>query len=263
MTNAADEARVRLPAATSASRRPEANTPRVRLLELDPDLGAGIAPQLRSAAVSSAVASVLTFDPGPWRFRPRADGGLGALVLGGLILVRVEFASIRAHVELLGEGDVICPWHGVGRPGTAPCVVTARVISNLEIALLDRGFTQRTAAWLEIHSALMQRLLDRSRMLSMQSAINSLPRVEERLAITFWQLAHRFGRVAPDGIRLHLPVTHSQLAELVCAQRPSVTTAIARLRDQGQLVLTSRHEWLLCGTPPARLAAADRDATGI
>jgi CRP-like cAMP-binding protein len=242
----------RLPLEASAIRPHAASTRTLRLLELDPDLAADIAPDRRPAAVSRTVAAVHAFDPGPWRFRPRENGGLGALVLEGLILVRLEFAGV-AHEELLGEGDVISPWHAVGRLATAPCVVSARVISNLKLAMLDRGFTERTVRWPEIHSALMQRLLDRSRMLSMQSAINSLPRIEERLAITLWQFAYRFGRVTPDGIRLHLPVTHSQLAEIVCAQRPSVTTAIARMRDHGQVVLTSRHHWLLRGDPPHRL----------
>jgi CRP/FNR family transcriptional regulator, cyclic AMP receptor protein len=253
----------RLPVAASTKRQHDARARTVRLLELDPDLGAGIAPEQRSAAASRAVAAVLAGDRGAWWFRPRENAGFGALVLDGLIIVRVEFAGIRAHVELLGEGDMISPWYVVGRHATAPCVVTARAISNLKLALLDRSFAERAARWPEIQSALMQRLLDRSRRLSMQSAINSLPRIEERLTITLWQLAYRFGRVTPDGIRLHLPVTHSQLAEVVCAQRPSVTTAIARLRDQGQIVLTARHQWLLRGDPPARLAAVDGGATGI
>ena len=235
----------------------------VRLLEVEPELGVGIAPEQRPAAERRAVALVLPFDRGPWRFRPRDNGGLGALILDGMILVRVEFAGIRAHVEVLAEGDVISPWSGVGRQATAPCVVTARVVSNLKIALLDRAFMERTAPWPEIHSALMQRLLERARMLSMQSAINSVPRIEERLEITLWQFAYRFGCVTPHGIRLHLPVTHSQLAEIVCAQRPSVSTAITRLRDQGKVDLIARHHWLLRGDPPARLAGASPDGTRL
>jgi hypothetical protein len=115
--------------------------------------------------VSRAVAGVLAVDRGLWRFRPRDNVGLGAVepvdvilsnatfhsildhdalfsaILQGMILVRVEFASIRARLELLGEGDMISPWHGMDPQPTAPRLITARVISNLEIALLDRRFT--------------------------------------------------------------------------------------------------------------------------
>jgi CRP-like cAMP-binding protein len=248
---------------SSPYRRLDLNAAAVRVLEVDPDLGASIVREQRAAATSSAVARVLRFNPGPWAFRPMENAGLGALILEGMVLVRVNFADLRAHVELLGEGDVISPWHGMSTQPVAPCVVSARVISHLEIAFLDRGFTQRTVHWPEIHAALMQRLLGRARMMSMQSAINSRPRIEERLELTLWQLAYRFGRVTPEGFKLDLPLSHAQLAEIVCARRPSVTIAIARLREQGNLVLTRRHQWLLRGKPPARLAAAGADLVGI
>jgi CRP-like cAMP-binding protein len=186
------------------NRLPDALAGTVRLLEADPDLGATVVPEQRAAATGRAVATGLRFEPGPWRFRPIEDAGLGALILEGMVLVRVEFTGIRAHVEVLGEGDVISPWHGINLESVAPCVVSASVVSDLEIAFLDRGFTQRTAQWPEIHAALMQRLLRRARVLSMQSAINSLPRIEERLELTLWQLAFRFGRVTRDGLTLHL-----------------------------------------------------------
>jgi CRP-like cAMP-binding protein len=102
----------------------------------------------------------------------------------------------------------------------------------------------------------MQRLLVRSRILSMQSAINALPRIEERLEITLWQLGYRFGRMTPEGILLDLPITHSQLAEIVSAQRPTVTVALARLRQQGSVCRIARNQWLLRGEPPPRLAIA-------
>jgi CRP-like cAMP-binding protein len=228
----------------------------LRLLELDPDLGAEIAPEERDLAVRHAVARVITVERGPWEFHPLDPGGLGALILDGMIVVRVDFGGLRGHIELLGEGDFISPWVGIGTEVTATCVVSANVVSKLQTALVDRAFALRTARWPEIHAALMQRLLVRSRILSMQSAINSIPRIEERLEITLWQLGYRFGRVTPEGILLDLPITHSQLAEIVSAQRPSVTIALTRLREQGNVVLTERHRWLLRGEPPPRLAAA-------
>jgi hypothetical protein len=71
-----------------------------------------------------------------------------------------------------------------------------------------------------------------------QSAINSLPRIEERIELTLWQLAYRFGHVSRDGIKLDLPLAHSQLAEMVCAQRPSVSTALTRLRNRGRIAMS-------------------------
>ena len=127
------------------------------------------------------------------RLFPAPDpASLGAVILDGLVVVRIGLGRL-GHVELLGASDVISPWSHSGP---------------------------------EIHAAVVQRLITRSRRLSLQAAIHALPRVAERVELTLWALAERFGRDTPDGITLHLPITHQQLAEIVAAQRPSVSTAL-------------------------------------
>jgi CRP/FNR family cyclic AMP-dependent transcriptional regulator len=78
--------------------------------------------------------------------------------------------------------------------------------------------------------------------------------------VTLWQLAYRFGRVTPDGILMQLPISHSQLADIVAAQRPSVSTAVVRLEDQGRLVRLERRTWLLRGSPPEMLTSLVRQS---
>jgi CRP/FNR family transcriptional regulator, cyclic AMP receptor protein len=227
----------------------------VRVLEVDPDLGATIEEGQRALAAGFAVAPMYEFERGPWLFAPPPDpGGFGALVLDGLMIVRLD-AGARSHVELIGEGDLVSPWVGSGMELTVPSVVTASVLSRTRIALLDRRFALHTAPWPEIHAALIRRLIVRSRRLSLQSAINSISRIEERLEVTLWEFAARFGRVTSGGIVLELPLTHSQLADVVAAQRPSVSTAISRLQEHGRLAHPARHRWVLRGEPPATLTS--------
>ena len=227
----------------------------VRVLEADPDLGAGIEERELRLAVMASVAPMFESDRGAWCFSPPPDpAGFGALVLEGLLVIRIN-ADTRGHVELLGPGDLISPWVGYGPDMTLPSVVAALVVSKARVALLDRRFALRTARWPEIHAALIQRVIYRTRRLSLQAAINSLSRVEERLEVTLWELAYRFGRVTPEGTVLDLPLTHSQVAEMVAAQRPSVSTALARLQSHGRVIHTARHRWLLCGEPPSTLSS--------
>jgi CRP/FNR family transcriptional regulator, cyclic AMP receptor protein len=229
----------------------------VRVLEADPDLGAGIERDQWGSAVGLALAPVFEFERGPWQFRPPPDtGGLGALILDGLILLRMQ-AGERGHIELLGQGDVISPWVDIPAELTVPFTVSARVVADLRIAMLDRRFGLRTARWPEIHAGVVKRLVLRSRMLSLQAAINSLPRIEERVELTLWQLGFRFGRMTREGISLRLPMTHAQLAEIVSAQRPSVSMAISRLEARGRVARTARHDWVLRGEPPKTLANVD------
>jgi CRP/FNR family transcriptional regulator, cyclic AMP receptor protein len=244
------------------SMRPAGHAPSVRVLEADPDLGAGIDPQAWQNAVGMAVAPAFAFERGPWDFSPPPEpGGFGALIIEGLILIRID-AGTRSHIEMLGSGDVISPWVGTGPDLSRPSLLTASVVSSARVALLDRRFALRTARWPEIHAALIQRCIDRSRRLSLQSAINALPRIEERIEATLWELAYRFGRVTPDGIVVELPISHSQLADIVAAQRPSVSTAVVRLEDQRRLVRVARRTWLLCGSPPESLHSLARQ-TGL
>jgi len=234
----------------------------VPVIEVDPDLGAGIDESQWQLALRMAIAPAFEFERGPWHFSPPPDpGGLGALVLEGMLVIRIA-AGTRAHIELIGEGDVISPWVGSGPDLALPSDVTASVMTKARIALLDRGFALRTARWPEIHAGLIQRVIVRSRRLSLQSAINALSRIDERLEVTLWGLAARFGRVTPEGVVLDLPITHSQLAEMVAAQRPSVSTAVARLQTRGRVVRQARHRWLLCGEPPSTLSVLARQ-TGL
>jgi CRP/FNR family transcriptional regulator, cyclic AMP receptor protein len=232
----------------------------VRVLDADPDLGAGVPPAQWEPASRASTAPVFTFERGPWRFSPPPEhGGFGALILDGLILIRID-AGTRSHLEMLGSGDVISPWVGSGPELSAPSVATTSVVARTRIALLERRFALRTARWPEIHAALLQRCIERARRLSLQSAINALPRIEERVEVTLWELAYRFGRVTREGIVLDLPISHSQLADIVAAQRPSVSTAVVRLEDQGQISRTARRTWLLRGSPPAMLSSLARQS---
>jgi CRP/FNR family transcriptional regulator, cyclic AMP receptor protein len=236
-------------------------TPRaVRVLEADPDLGPGIPHSQWELATAASAAPAFEFDRGPWRFAPSPESGsFGALIIEGLILIRIEVGT-RSHIEMLGAGDIASPWVGTGAELSSPSLLTASVVARARVALLDRRFALRTARWPEIHAALMQRCIDRARRLSLQSAINALPRIEERVEVTLWELAYRFGRVTREGIVVELPISHSQLADIVAAQRPSVSTAVVRLEDQGQISRTGRRTWLLRGSPPAMLASLARQS---
>jgi CRP-like cAMP-binding protein len=56
--------------------------------------------------------------------------------------------------------------------------------------------------------------------------------------------------MGPEGVTVPLPVTHDVLAQLVCAQRPTVTSALKRLSDRGQIRRRSDKTWLLAPEPP-------------
>ncbi len=89
-------------------------------------------------------------------------------------------------------------------------------------------------------------------MLAVNMAIVHQPRVDVRLHMLVWHLADRWGHVSREGVILRMRLTHSVLADLVAAQRPTVSTALADLARRG-LVRGTDAGWILSGDPPSEL----------
>ena len=110
----------------------------------------------------------------------------------------------------------------------------------------SRGFQSSTGH-------LVERALERSRNLSIAIAIVHHPRVELRLHMLLWHLADRWGQVRPDGIAIPIRIAHTLLADLIAAQRPSVSTAISELTRRGLVIPIESGGWVLRGNPPGEL----------
>lgn len=220
----------------------------VRLLRADPSLGDALDPRRFDAARERIVATsaVLgaSIDPSDSLGKaPAPDTTL--LVVAGLLLRRLVIDQ-RPRCELLGPGDVIRPWdlQMIGGLPAEPSMQW-RVATPTRVVVLDGRLIASAAAWPEVVRELISRAVRRSHSLAVLLAASSLPRVEDRLAVVFWHLAERWGRVTPEGVRLQLPLTHGLLGELIGAQRPTVTTALRHLSDSGSIVRNGDDSWLL------------------
>ena len=208
----------------------------IRVLDADPDLGRSLRGSELDRAQSGLVARAYSLRPGPWEIRAPAPeaGALGLLVLDGVLGLRTSVEG-RATLELVGRGDLLQPWVQLGSEVTMPPEADWRIFEPSEVLLLDRRFAHSAAEWPGVSAALMNRLVMRSRRLCYQLAVNSSPRAEDRLVYALWALADRWGRVTEDGVVLRLSLSHEQLAELVAAKRPSVSSALSRLREDGRI----------------------------
>jgi CRP/FNR family cyclic AMP-dependent transcriptional regulator len=141
------------------------------------------------------------------------------------------------------------------------CDVGWRALTPVRFALLDRAFAKRVRFWPQLTQALLARAGRRVINLDVQRAISAQPRLEVRLALLLWHLAGRWGKVEPGGIRLPVPLTHQLLGQLVAAERPSVSHALARLAQTG-LVTGHGDEWHLHGSLEDQLPAMVEVASG-
>jgi hypothetical protein len=234
-----------------------------RVLEEDPDLYDRVPAPDRARASAEAIARIQTLDLGLWAEPDSPENhrdGYGLLVLDGLLARRVTLGRFDC-TELLGQGDLLRPWNFAGAAlASVPSDVTWNVVEPVRLAALDRRFAASVAPWPEVAASLMDRIVQRTRWLAFQLAVCHVVRVDTRLLLMMWHFADRWGRMTRDGARVRLPVTHSVLASVVGARRPSVTTALGRLQDQGHIERLPDGAWLLHGTPPEDYARLEAEA---
>lgn len=162
--------------------------------------------------------------------------------------------------ELIGPCTLLRPSDDKGADAPMRYDVTWQVLAPARLAVLDGHFLQVAAHWPPLITALLARALERVHDLAVLVSIHNLKRVDERLLAYFWQLADRYGRVTADGVVVPLPLTHRQLALLVGAQRPSVTSALGTLAERGELLRDEHGQWLLAGEQPGTAPDDDEEA---
>lgn len=235
----------------------------ISLIDADPELGDLLDPESRERAQREALTLVRRLSPGEWNVAEAIEPDShhrGFLIVDGLISREVDVLGRRC-VELLGAGDVLRPWSWDEDGSHVKAEVGWVVLEPARMAVLDHRLVVRITPWPQLGMELFSRGTRRAHSLAVSLAIAHHQRVDDRLMLTLWHLAERWGRVGPDGVAVPLPLSHQRLADLVGAHRPAVTTAMGELTKAGSISRRDDRTWLLHGAPPAelrhhRLAAA-------
>jgi CRP/FNR family cyclic AMP-dependent transcriptional regulator len=227
----------------------------ISIVDADPDLADLLDQSGLDRARREALTRERRLSPGDWD----ATGAIepdkhhrGFLIIEGLLSRDVNVLE-RTCVELLGAGDVLRPWRWDTEGSHVHAEVGWRVLEPTRLAVLDHGLVVRMNPWPQLGVELFARGTRRAHHLAVALAIAHHQRVDDRLLLTLWHLAERWGRVTPEGITVPLPLSHQRLADLVGAHRPSVTTAMGELVRAGAVSRREDSAWILHGTPPAQL----------
>jgi CRP/FNR family cyclic AMP-dependent transcriptional regulator len=224
------------------------------LLDVDVDLAAALEPRTREVARPTTVVRVHEVHVGEHELEPliaAAARGVGVLVLDGVIVVDVHVGD-RTTSELVGAGDVLRPDDSAGTE-LLPVSTSVRALVQSRVALLNEAFCQRIRPWPQILLVLLQRANRRTMELNAQRAATCHPRADARIALLLWHLASQWGVAGEDGTFLPLPLTHRLIGQLVGAERPSVSHALARL-SAARLVSRRAGGLVLHGSPAHHIA---------
>ncbi len=231
--------------ASAGSERPGSEHPaRVPVLDVLGDVGVELDRDALTSARLQALAQDITLRAADSGSLPAAleRSRCGVLVCDGFFLREVTLRG-RTTAELVGPGDVL-----LSSPATAellPCEVSWRLGGPVRLAALDDEFARYAAQWPGIFGAIARRIGDRAARLAVERTMLAIPNVEMRIVFFLDHCARHWGRVRPEGVVVPVALTHELLGLLVNARRPTVTTAIGRLRVEGVLEQRADRTWLL------------------
>jgi CRP/FNR family transcriptional regulator, cyclic AMP receptor protein len=210
------------------------------LLDLDPELGDGLSDAQRSEARHDLLVRTATLEPRGWSGDLSKREGFGFLVIDGALARRVTAGRGRS-LEVLTKGDLVRPWQENHLRGGSVFFA----LTPSRVAILDRPVVDAMTRWPPLFDALLQRALRRVGRLGTQAAVDSRVGIEWRVLLTLVHLAERCGIRGAEGIVVPLPLSHQMLADLVGAQRQTVSAALSRLAAEGTLRRTEERGWLI------------------
>jgi CRP-like cAMP-binding protein len=171
-----------------------------------------------------------------------SESAFGLLIVSGTVTQAIHLSD-RTFSELLLAGDVFAPWTPSPATPTRRAQLTA--LEDVEVAVLDHLFIKVAARWPELMTCIHRRLNDHQHRLATHGAICQLPRVAQRVIAIMWHLAARTGRMTADGTVVPHPLSHCAIADLIGAQRSTVSLAVKHLEAERYLIRRADGTWLL------------------
>jgi len=204
---------------------------------LDPRVRAQITTEwgLERAAVDAllAAATVRHFGRGASIYPQGTHRGLVFIVLAGEVSLSV----------LLPNGQrILCALHQPGAIFGFPLAETERPrwsaaegFTPATVALVPRRDFEHVIAALPpaVVIRFFNKVLERQARFAMRLVHCVALDLRGRLAMTLIDLATTFGVPQPGGVRVQLPITHENLAEMVGASRERISKAMAALMADG------------------------------
>jgi len=151
---------------------------------------------------------------------------------GQVTIARANADAAVLTTAVLGPGD----FFGAALSGTTKSEDTARAKGAASIwrAPIDE-FRRLLSHHPDISWEFVSMLARRQRQMERRLESFAFKRVEVRLAETFRELSGGFATRCEHGFGQHLRLSQQELADLVGASRPVVSTILNRLRDKGVL----------------------------
>jgi len=167
--------------------------------------------------------------------------------------------AVSVSIALRQGEQILCAFYQPGAMFGFPIVESERprlsaanAFITATLAVVPRREFERIVGALPPANVIrfFNRVLERQARFAMRLVHCIALDLRGRLALTILDLVAGFGMPGPDGVRVQLPITHTNLAEMVGASRERVSKALAALMRDGVITY-------------ARQAITVRDVEGL
>nr|WP_242549016.1 Crp/Fnr family transcriptional regulator [Alicyclobacillus mali (ex Roth et al. 2021)] len=164
------------------------------------------------------------------------------LVRGLVKVVKVDEEGREHIVAVLGKGQMfphVGFFQDLPYPGTASAIEQTTVY-----AISTRAFDALLRRHPPIALKLLRVLADR--IVQLQAKLQELAVYDsrERVVAFLRHFTEEQGRVEPEGVRVHLPITHAEIAQMVGLRRESVNRIWNQLRRE-RAIEGERDTWII------------------
>lgn len=161
-------------------------------------------------------------------------GDLFCLLDGQIKLARVNREGRELTTALMTVGEFFGP--ALGAQGLRQALETATARGSVTVwRVAAKEFHQLLLNQPVLGSRMVEALARRQRQMERRLECFAFKRAEARLAETLRELSGAFEPRCEHGFGTHIRLTQQELADLVGATRPVVSTILNRLRKQGVL----------------------------
>ncbi|MFN7900447.1 MAG: Crp/Fnr family transcriptional regulator [Synechococcaceae cyanobacterium] len=163
------------------------------------------------------------------------------LVVRGM--VRLGAITIHGDETLLGLAG---PNEPFGDPLSAVLAYQATTLADTDLLCLPASELRRQP---RLAAAMLEAVMQRYRQSQSLLALMALRRVEERVRGFLELLVSDYGHPCEQGLRLHVRLTHQDIASAVGTTRVTVTRVIGQLRQEGWLCFDSERRLVVSHLP--------------
>ena len=167
---------------------------------------------------------------GSYMFFEKEPGNTLFLIICGLVKIYKSDSSGRIKtLTYLKEGDFFGEMAMLDEEVRS---ASAQVMQDTHVLVLERAnFHKEIMSNPLIALKVMKTLSSRLRVADKQLEDLTFRNLPGRVASTLLDLAEKHGEKTKDGMRINLPLTHQELAEMVGTAREAVTSILGDFRD--------------------------------